>query len=1001
MNAMLKRVFVGFVLVLIVATLILAAENGENKFNKVFGWNVTDKLRTAWDLAVLPDLNNNGVNEILLACDNDDPATNNGNGADYYILERQDDNKHKVLWHSFVANVIEEYTVTYGDADNDGNLEIIACMRPGVVGAPSLVFWEVDKSLPGYPLPTTPTCGYDLTGGTGWARAFSAKVADVDKDGKNELMVSMRPYSATGTAGTRAGLILQDNSGDLAFPDFKEEFRVTGFNGTPYGITTGDADNDGFADVYFGEYDYAGVFVLENTAPDSYKVHSHLNFTPYSDNSCRHDMSLYDFNEDGFSELVYTCNESGDVLIVTNPGEIALMDTSSAHVVATLPWGIYGSVVGDQEWTGPGNDGRDIYCAADTVLYDVEYIGGKGGDVTKKENWVVYPLLKGDYFFQPGVGDFDRDGRREVVVCSASDASPEILQYVEHEPLPNFGVKAVWNDPSQKVDPKDQIKGNPRGFWVGSDMDKDGKKEIFATQYTGKVVCYEVTADNKLEMVWVDSTAQKVGRSQSLPRHVVIGDMDKNGKQELIFLCGRAVADSPDSVGFYFYEWNGKDNGFGSPTGGPTYILPINQVFPACTDVRATEFINLADVDGDGREEMLLPNNGTGSGPGADFYGIFSCVDGTLESGFPTFKTELYMPRAATEMAGGPVGCEAADVDGDGVKEPIFIGWDLGKISVLDAVKPDSFVIGKNIRYDLSGDDAVFYVSLGHYDIDGDGAEELMGASADPTAANPPGFIPLFKFPKKISDFDAKNPAHLSMIRSNIGTPNFNNVLGDLNGDGKAELFYCRYTRGQVQALSYKGGDIMNPANWVTSEGFYDNSYVSKPQKSAYADTNVYKKELGWWNGGVLSQIHGSYGIKMANDLDKDGKKELVISAIESPFSDAWLFVLEASATGVMQERWDVVNPDQYKLEYAYPNPFNATTSIEYTLPLDKHIQVRVYNAMGQLVATLVDRQMPAGTHRVIWDGLDSRGNAVATGMYLYSLEYGNFKQVKRMTLVK
>jgi len=991
------------VLLLMFAVVVMAAENGENKFVKVSSWSVPDPGRTAWDIVVLPDLNDNGVNEIFLACDNDNSAVNNGQGCDYYVLERKDNDSHQVLWHYFAANVVEEYSATYGDTDNDGNIEIITCMRPGVVGAPSLLFFEVDKSISGYPLPATPTLEYDLTAGAGWSRAFTAKVADLDKDGKNELMVLQRAYSASGTAGLRAGLILQEHSGDLTFPDFREEFRVTGFNGTPYGIQTGDADNDGLTDIYFGEYDYAGMFILENTAPDSYKVHHHFNFTAGgSDNASRHDMGIYDFNGDGFSELVYATNESGEVFIITNPGEIALMDSTCAHLIATLPYSIYGAVIGDQDWTGSGNDGRDIYCAADSGLYDIEYIAGEGGDVTKPESWAIHKIASGDYFFDADVGDFDRDGRREVVACSASDASPEILHYFEHEPLPNFGVKVVWNDPSQKVNPQDAIKGNPRGFSAGSDIDKDGKKELIATQYSGRLVAYEVVGDNKLELVWVDSTAKKVCAASyggSNPRSVIVADVDRNGKEEIIAFMGSTAAHK-DSLGVWFFEWNGQDNGFGAPGGGPTYILPLNQINPALTDGNRTETIAAADVDKDGIVELLIANDGTPNTN--DAFVILSCVDGTLDSGFPVFKTEGTNIRGtANGWGGSPVGATAADLNGDGTKEAVFLPWDKGKIILAQSVKADSFM-WKTLamdKYETSTDDGVFYVSVGVYDVDKDGKDELMGSLYN-TAS---GRVLLLNAPDgSINDIDPNNSNHVARIREASGGAPFNNTLGDLDGNGRPELFFTNYARGQVNALAYNGaGDITNPANWITSEGFYDNSFVYKPKFADFGDSTTYKKALTEWNDNDISQIHGSFGIKITNDIDNDGKKELVFTALQSYWSDAWLFVMEPSLTGVEMKKWQVVNPEQYKLGLAYPNPFNATTTIEYTLPLDKQIKVRVFNMMGQLVRTLVDGQMSAGTHRVTWDGTDHTGKTVATGLYMYTLEYGNFKQVKRMTLVK
>ena len=91
--------------------------------------------------------------------------------------------------------------------------------------------------------------------------------------------------------------------------------------------------------------------------------------------------------------------------------------------------------------------------------------------------------------------------------------------------------------------------------------------------------------------------------------------------------------------------------------------------------------------------------------------------------------------------------------------------------------------------------------------------------------------------------------------------------------------------------------------------------------------------------------------------------------------------------------------PDDYKLEQNYPNPFNPTTTINFTLPISKAISVKIYNGLGQEVRSLINNKpYAAGTHSVQWDATDNNGKAVASGVYIYKLIYGNFSKSKRMT---
>ena len=84
-----------------------------------------------------------------------------------------------------------------------------------------------------------------------------------------------------------------------------------------------------------------------------------------------------------------------------------------------------------------------------------------------------------------------------------------------------------------------------------------------------------------------------------------------------------------------------------------------------------------------------------------------------------------------------------------------------------------------------------------------------------------------------------------------------------------------------------------------------------------------------------------------------------------------------------------------------FPNPFNPTTEISFSLPNATDVKLDVYNIMGQQVATIVDRFMEAGTHRVIFDGRDGSGRSIASGIYFYRLEAGEFVETKKMVLLK
>ena len=85
----------------------------------------------------------------------------------------------------------------------------------------------------------------------------------------------------------------------------------------------------------------------------------------------------------------------------------------------------------------------------------------------------------------------------------------------------------------------------------------------------------------------------------------------------------------------------------------------------------------------------------------------------------------------------------------------------------------------------------------------------------------------------------------------------------------------------------------------------------------------------------------------------------------------------------------------------SYPNPFNPSTTISFTLPESGHVKLTVYNLAGQKVWTLADEPMVAGNHTVVWDGRDDAGVAVASGVYFTLLTAGGTVVTSKMVLVK
>ncbi len=93
--------------------------------------------------------------------------------------------------------------------------------------------------------------------------------------------------------------------------------------------------------------------------------------------------------------------------------------------------------------------------------------------------------------------------------------------------------------------------------------------------------------------------------------------------------------------------------------------------------------------------------------------------------------------------------------------------------------------------------------------------------------------------------------------------------------------------------------------------------------------------------------------------------------------------------------------PKEYALSQNYPNPFNANTQISFALPKAGNARLDIYNVLGQKVSTLFNEFMNAGSKTVNWDGRDDGGVTVPSGVYFYQLVSQDFRQTKKMLLIK
>ncbi|TES90319.1 MAG: T9SS type A sorting domain-containing protein [Candidatus Cloacimonadota bacterium] len=118
-------------------------------------------------------------------------------------------------------------------------------------------------------------------------------------------------------------------------------------------------------------------------------------------------------------------------------------------------------------------------------------------------------------------------------------------------------------------------------------------------------------------------------------------------------------------------------------------------------------------------------------------------------------------------------------------------------------------------------------------------------------------------------------------------------------------------------------------------------------------------------------------------------------------YNIARLWQIDDGVMGIVDDAVSV-SSRTFQLSQNYPNPFRQSTSIRYFVPRNAHVELAIYNIQGQLVRTIVKRVETAGIHSISWDGRDTEGRSVISGIYFYKLESSNsIKEVRKMLLLR
>ncbi|HEX2960687.1 MAG: T9SS type A sorting domain-containing protein [Ignavibacteria bacterium] len=593
---------------------------------------------------------------------------------------------------------------------------------------------------------------------------------------------------------------------------------------------------------------------------------------------------------------------------------------------------------------------------------------------------------------------------------------------------------------------------------IVADANKDGKQEIIATDYSNggrvHVIAPSESDPSVLEVIWSSPALYKKSSTNPTPRFPQVGDCDGDGNPEIIF---ERYGDSR----IVFYEWNPDTKTWGSdPSGEPDFYID-DAGYKAAGSLEALRLTRedflVKDIDGDGKSEII----GHGGSPGRDVYILG--VDGDIPASFGT-KVVIEGGDPTKTMNGRNwVGGSywntiPADIDGDGKLELVNHHWDMYGFWSIDVNGHDSYtypdtnnVNKKSIYTTYGAGDAVSYFGAIAADVNGDGRKEIVGTKYGDNFD-----VELLSFTKadtgvyiwKSDSLSKANRAgviaskkDLAALAGKTAAEFWPCVKGDLNKDGKDEIYTGGGTGLNLIAIQYKGQGSLTDSKNYTSNLVYTGAgggvYAKYKIYHGQIDTIITATDTTYkLNTSKIDTVREevpftSYIFADSVDLNHNGKMEIVLSEqsvydsitvenyawvdslhswaldgarskIINPYRKTIRVLEYTGATGVRDQNYSIVFPEDYKLEQNYPNPFNPTTTIRFTLPIDKKISLKIYDMLGKEVASLVQDQLyKKGKYDVMWNGMTSSGQHAASGNYIARLVYGNYSQSIKMTLLK
>ena len=520
------------------------------------------------------------------------------------------------------------------------------------------------------------------------------------------------------------------------------------------------------------------------------------------------------------------------------------------------------------------------------------------------------------------------------------------------------------------------------------DYDNDGDQDLFKTNQGGNVLFQNRLIDGG-GPVFLDVTTAAGLRDDGRAVTSAWSDFNLDGFLDVYLAKHFNCMPSDTSTEDRLY----MNNGNGSFTDVSVFLCPSG--IPPCTQTTGGlgSCPGWFDYDNDGDSDLYLVNDILdGSWPG----NILWRNDG--EDGYGGWIFTDVSSASGTDQTVNGMGLGIGDYDNDGYFDLAFSN--VGPNTLLrnngDGTFANVTATAGVVRDSTpNGDESVTWGTC-FFDYDNDGNLDLfmVAGNIDDVPIDQPDAFFRNNGDGTFTDYSS-NTGLADPFRGRSAS------MVDFDLDGFVDVFVGNY--GEAPHLFHNNsGAYGNPNHWlaVTVQGARSNRDGIGTRITATTPDGMSQiREITTGpthGGGDCRAAYFGLGGNTTADITIlwPMGDTVVIAAVAA---DQQLQVTE-SATGV-DEPVGFVN--RYELFHNYPNPFNPSTTIRYSLKEDAYVSLKVFNMLGQEVKTLVNNFQTAGPKQVEWDGRNERGTSVATGMYVYRMKAGDFVRSNKMILSK